>query len=188
MTLPPVLRISSSLRLGLILLGLATLTSAATSAQPSDLFSDTAVNIQLIDPLDPARERARAEAQAGRSDPFQPLDLSVATPTPLPPPPPALTVTTLDGQELPLIEPATPTPDPARFARSVMVSGVMNVDGDIVALVTADQAVPGVVRRGDRYRTARVLAISLERQEVLLEEGGITVARRVNEPVSVASN
>jgi len=180
----PVFRLPKTL--GVSLLALTT-TTATTLAQPTDLFSDTAVNIQLIDPLNPEQERARAEAQAGRTDPFQPLDLTIATPTPLPPPPPALVVTNEDGVEVPVAI-ATPTPDPARFARTVLVSGIMNVDGDIFALVAGDQAVPGIVRRGDRYQTARVVSISFERQEVIFEEGGITVSRRVNEPISLASN
>jgi len=105
---------------------------------------------------------------------------------PLPPPPPVLVVTGGGGVEVPGV--ATPTPDPARFARTVLVTGVMNVDGDIFALLASDQAVPGVVRRGDRSQTARVVSISLERQEVILEEGGITLSRRVDEPISIASN
>ncbi|GAB4214992.1 MAG: hypothetical protein OHK0012_14110 [Synechococcales cyanobacterium] len=171
--------------LGLTLVSLLTLVASATLAQPTDLFSDTAVNIQLIDPVDPEQEKARAEAEAGRTDPFVPLNLTIATPTPLPPPPPILTIPGENGEGTVIVD-ATPTPDPARFARTVLVSGVVSLDGDVYALVTGDQAVPSVVRRGDRFRTATIVGVSFDRQEVILQEGGITVTRRVDEPVALS--
>jgi hypothetical protein len=139
----------------------------------------------LIEPSDPEAETQRALGQSGRSNPFVPLDrfeepVDIADPIPVPDLPPLPPIEDLD-----LPSPDTtaaldqPQEDPARFARSVEVSGIVSIDGESYALVSAAGTVPSVVQPGQDFETASVNAISAREKEVVLMEGGEVVTKSV---------
>ncbi|MBP0001165.1 MAG: hypothetical protein J7641_19600 [Cyanobacteria bacterium SID2] len=86
-------------------------------------------------------------------------------------------------EEIPFSPPA-PTAD---IARSVEITGVMQIDGEIVVIVrTPDVPFGRYVRVGDSIANGRVRIVRVERLQgepiVILEENGIEVARGIGEP------
>jgi hypothetical protein len=72
---------------------------------------------------------------------------------------------------------STPTPDPAAFARSVQVSGVIQIGRESFALISAPGTLPAVVQAGQNYQTAQVAKVSVPERQVVLSEGGETVVK-----------
>lgn len=160
---------------------------------PESLLETTTTSTSLIPPTDINEATRRALDRAGRSNPFAPLDEIVpTTPDDLVLPPIGLPadVEQPDVVELPPLpteEPppsfATPTPDPAAFARSVAVTGIVRIDGESYTLLDADGQEPAVVQTGQNYQTARVAQISSENREVVLSEGGQFVSKPISASV-----
>jgi hypothetical protein len=140
--------------------------NAAAEAPPPvpSLFESTRAAAGLIPALDIDRETARALQSAGRSDPFAPLNTIASAGETLPNP----------NSAVPSLPPITSS-DPASFARSVKVSGIVQIGGDVFALLSADGSIPEVLKAGDRYETATVSSVSLSTGQVVLEEGGQSV-------------
>ncbi|MDX2271216.1 MAG: hypothetical protein NW237_04615 [Cyanobacteriota bacterium] len=138
------------------------------------LESTQSVSDILIAPADIETETERAERAAGRSDPFAPLNEIVEpVPTDALPPLPSIPVPdNVVGSDILPGELPEPTPDPAAFAKTVQVSGVIQIDGDAYALVSAGGAIPAVVQPGQKYESADVTGVSARRKEVILSEGG----------------
>lgn len=141
----------------------------------------------LIEPSDPEAETQRALGQSGRSNPFVPLDrfeepVDIAAP-PIPVPDTLPTLPPIDDLDFP--SPGStaaldePQEDPARFARSVEVSGIVSIDGESFALMSASGAVPSVVQSGQNFESASVNSISAREKEVVLMEGGEVVTKSV---------
>ena len=137
---------------------------------PSLLDTTRAASV-LIPPLDVAVETERALRSAGRVDPFVSLIERDTEPLPLPP---------LPGDSLSVPEPEV---DPAAFARSVEVTGIMQIGTDLFALLQSGGSVPEVVPTGGIYQSARVASISVNSGEVVLEEGGERIVKMVPDPL-----
>lgn len=168
----------------------------ANSADVAESLLDASRFIDgLIPPLDPAVERARVASTSGRNDPFQVMSIRppvARDPDPIPPLPPAIPqvrdnppinsgsttpVTSNPPVSVPVPpRPPEPTPDPAEFAKSVQVDGVIQIGNDTFALLSSTTTVSEVVSVGGRYESAFVSGISLADGQVLLEEGGQTVS------------
>ncbi|MFT0728290.1 hypothetical protein [Synechococcus sp. F70.1] len=134
----------------------------------------------LIPPVDREQETQRALSRAGRADPFVPQNVRAPEPS-LPPLdlPPLPELPPLEGEvpvgvATPL---STPTPDPAAFARSVQVSGVIQIGRESFALISAPGTLPAVVQAGQNYQTAQVAKVSVPERQVVLSEGGETVVK-----------
>ncbi len=137
----------------------------------------------LIRPADREQETQRALSGAGRADPFVPQNVRAPEPLPdlpplpeLPPPPPEGEVPTAGATP-----PPTPTPDPAAFARSVQVSGFIQIGGESFALISAPATIPAVVQTGQDYQTAQVARVSVPERQVVLLEGGETVVKTMQD-------
>ncbi|MEM9567037.1 MAG: hypothetical protein AAF974_01925 [Cyanobacteria bacterium P01_E01_bin.34] len=129
------------------------------------LFEVTDTVSGLLEPLDLATETERALQGAGRSDPFRPVNQ--VAPSSIPDP---------------FIEPATvgdlpdlPAIDPAEFARSVRITGIVQVGNETFALVESPSSVADVIEEGGMYESVKVASISVNTGEVVLQEGGETV-------------
>jgi len=146
------------------------------------LLQTTQAASSLIPPVDREQETQRALSGAGRADPFVPQNVRAPEPTldlpPLPPelPPPGGEVPVAVATPLP-----TPTPDPAAFARSVQVSGVVQIGGESFALVSGPGVIPSVVQAGQNYQTAKVAGVSVPERRVVLSEGGETVVKTMQD-------
>ncbi len=146
------------------------------------LLQATQAASSLIPPVDREQETQRALSGAGRADPFVPQNVRAPEPTldlpPLPPelPPPGGEVPVAVATPLP-----TPTPDPAAFARSVQVSGMIQIGGESFALVSGPGVIPSVVQAGQNYQTARVAGVSVPERRVVLSEGGETVVKTMED-------
>lgn len=142
------------------------------------LLDDSRFIDGLIPPLDPLAERARVASSTGRSDPFQPLNIRPVQPPDPPTVPDLPTLPNLD--DTPTISlppsPPQPTPDPAEFAKTVQVAGVIQIGDDTFAVLSSESALSEVVGVGSRYETAFVSSISIAEGQVLLEEGGQTIS------------
>lgn len=145
------------------------------------LLDDSRFIDGLIPPLNPAAERARVASSTGRSDPFQPLNIRPVQP-PEPPTVPDLptlpTLPNISDNTPPFTPPSPPepTPDPAEFAKTVQVAGVIQIGGDTFAVLSSESALSEVVGVGSRYESAFVSSISVTEGQVLLEEGGQTIS------------
>ena len=150
------------------------------------LLQATQAASSLIPPADREQETQRALSRAGRADPFVPQNVRAPEPTldlpPLPPlpelPPPG------NGGEVPVAVATpipTPTPDPAAFARSVQVSGMIQIGGESFALVSGPGVIPSVVQAGQNYQTAKVAGVSMPERRVVLSEGGETVVKTMQD-------
>jgi len=140
----------------------------------------------LIPPVDREQETQRALSGAGRADPFVPQNVRAPEPTlnlpPLPPPPELPPPG--NGGEVPVAVTTplpTPTRDPAAFARSVQVSGMIQIGGESFALVSGPGVIPSVVQAGQNYQTARVAGVSVPERRVVLSEGGETVVKTMQD-------
>lgn len=148
------------------------------------LLQATQAASSLIPPADREQETQRALSGAGRADPFVPQNVRAPEPTldlpPLPPPPelppPVGEVPVAVATPIP-----TPTPDPAAFARSVQVSGMIQIGGESFALVSGPGVIPSVVQAGQNYQTARVAGVSVPERRVVLSEGGETVVKTMQD-------
>jgi hypothetical protein len=146
-----------------------------------DLLQSTQAAAGLLPPANKERETQRALSGAGRSDPFAPLNVIPPTPEPitnLPPLPTGL-------PPIPGVAPVpgtgpTPTPDPAQFAKNVQVSGIIQIDRESYALVSANGTLPSVVQSGQKYESADVTSISSRKKEVVLREAGQTVVHPID--------
>ncbi|MFS8911724.1 hypothetical protein NW841_11405 [Synechococcus sp. H60.3] len=150
------------------------------------LLQTTQAASSLIPPVDREQETQRALSGAGRADPFVPQNVRAPEPTldlpPLPPPPELPPPG--NGGEVPVAVTTplpTPTPDPAAFARSVQVSGVVQIGGESFALVSGPGVIPSVVQAGQNYQTARVAGVSVPERRVVLSEGGETVVKTMQD-------
>ncbi len=158
--------------------------TAPDQAPPPVPSLTTQAASSLIPPVDREQETQRALSGAGRADPFVPQNVRAPEPTlelpPLPPlpelPPPGT------GGELPVagVTPP-PTPDPAAFARSVQVSGLIQIGGESFALLSGPGTIPAVVQAGQDYQTAKVAKVSARERRVVLSEGGETVVKRMQD-------
>ncbi|MGQ9837094.1 MAG: hypothetical protein ACUVRV_03795 [Cyanobacteriota bacterium] len=141
---------------------------------PSLLETTQAVS-GLIPPVNREQETQRALSGAGRVDPFVPQNIRTAEPEiALPPLPP-----------LPVLPPSapvpSPTPDPAAFARSVRVSGIVQIGSESFALISSPGIVPSVVQAGQNYQTASIVGVSARERRVVLTEGGENVVKTIEE-------
>ena len=150
------------------------------------LLQATQAASSLIPPVDREQETQRALSGAGRADPFVPQNVRAPEPTlnlpPLPPPPELPPPG--NGGEVPVAVTTplpTPTRDPAAFARSVQVSGVIQIGGESFALVSGPGVIPSVVQAGQNYQTARVAGVSVPERRVVLSEGGETVVKTMQD-------
>ncbi len=144
------------------------------------LLDDSRFIDGLIPPLDPLAERARVASSTGRSDPFQPLNIRPVQPPEVPTVPDLPTLPSLpdisDSTPPMPPRPPEPTPDPAEFAKTVQVAGVIQIGGDTFAVLSSESALSEVVGVGGRYESAFVSGISVPDGQVLLEEGGQTIS------------
>lgn len=166
-------------------------------APAESLLDSTSASTTLIPPVNIEEATRRALDRAGRENPFQPLDVFVPPPAPtgqfpggqtsLPPiaAPPPVELPRLPDPESASIPPtlATPTPDPAAFARTVAVTGIINIDGESFAFLNASGQDPAVVGTGDTYQSAQVTQISPQDREVVLSEGGQFVSKEISASV-----
>jgi len=150
------------------------------------LLQATQAASSLIPPVDREQETQRALSGAGRADPFVPQNVRAPEPTlnlpPLPPPPELPPPG--NGGEVPVAVTTplpTPTRDPAAFARSVQVSGMIQIGGESFALVSGPGVIPSVVQAGQNYQTARVAGVSVPERRVVLSEGGETVVKTMQD-------
>ncbi|WP_457502065.1 hypothetical protein [Thermostichus sp. MS-CIW-15] len=150
------------------------------------LLQATQAASSLIPPVDREQETQRALSGAGRVDPFVPQNVRAPEPTlnlpPLPPPPELPPPG--NGGEVPVAVTTplpTPTRDPAAFARSVQVSGMIQIGGESFALVSGPGVIPSVVQAGQNYQTARVAGVSVPERRVVLSEGGETVVKTMQD-------
>jgi hypothetical protein len=140
----------------------------------------------LIPPVDREQETQRALSGAGRVDPFVPQNVRAPEPQivlpPLPPPPVLPPPGDGNGAPVAVATPIpTPTPDPAAFARSVQVSGMIQIGGESFALVSGPGVIPAVVQAGQNYQTAKVAGVSVPERRVVLSEGGETVVKQMED-------
>ncbi len=160
---------------------------------------------QLIPPIDIDEATDAALQRAGRNNPFEPLnvvvqDLEIATfnqDLPVIPDVPTIDTPILPlnfedepVEELPVIpQPTftqpTPTPDPAAFAKTVELAGVIQIDNESFAIVSAPGDETTVVQTGESYQSANVDIISTPDKEVVLSEGGLQVTKSVDASVVV---
>ncbi len=165
--------------LGLVLLSSGAIGASAVLAQEKPSSSDrlTPDNSQslfevtdtvsgLLEPLDLATETERALRGAGRSDPFRPV---TQAPTTLPDP-----FLTTEPETISTL-PDLPAIDSAEFAKSIRVTGIVQVGNDIFALVESPSSVADVIQEGGMYESVKVASISVNTGEVVLQEGGQTV-------------
>jgi hypothetical protein len=154
------------------------------------LLQTTQAASSLIPPVDREQETQRALSGAGRVDPFVPQNIRTPEPEialpPLPPPPvlppPGNGNGNGNGAPVAVATPIpTPTPDPAAFARSVQVSGIVQIGGESFALISGGGAVPSVVQAGQDYQTANVAGVSARERRVVLSEGGETVVKTMED-------
>ncbi|MFQ3584152.1 MAG: hypothetical protein SNJ85_04355 [Cyanobacteriota bacterium] len=152
------------------------------------LLQTTQAASSLIPPVDREQETQRALSGAGRVDPFVPQNIRtpepeiVLPPLPLPPvlPPPG--EGNGNGAPVAVATPVpTPTPDPAAFARSVQVSGIVQIGGESFALISGPGTVPSVVQAGQNYQTANVAGVSARERRVVLSEGGENVVKTMED-------
>ncbi len=159
---------------------------------------------RLIPPVDIEAETQRAIQNAGRLDPFQPLnevevvEVSTLDPFEIPAPtilvPPPLQETILPPiPEIPVNAPPlppppalpTPTPDPAAFSKTVELTGIIQIDNESFAIVSAPGSNSTVVQTGGTYQSANVDTISSPNQAVVLSEGGQQVVKSIDASVVV---
>ncbi|MCF2969748.1 hypothetical protein L1047_00870 [Synechococcus sp. Nb3U1] len=152
------------------------------------LLQTTQAASSLIPPVDREQETQRALSGAGRVDPFVPQNIRTPEPEialpPLPPPPvlPPLGDGNGNGAPVAVATPVpTPTPDPAAFARSVQVSGILQIGGESFALISGPGTVPSVVQAGQDYQTANVAGVSARERRVVLSEGGENVVKTMED-------
>lgn len=150
------------------------------------LLQTTQAASSLIPPVDREQETQRALSGAGRADPFVPQNVRAPEPQivlpPLPPPPVLPPPGDGNGAPVAVATPIpTPTPDPAAFARSVQVSGMIQIGGESFALVSGPGVIPSVVQAGQNYQTARVAGVSVPERRVVLSEGGETVVKTMQD-------
>ena len=138
-------------------------------SEPS-LFEVTNTVSGLLEPLDLVTETERALSGAGRTDPFKPANQTTSLPAL-----PALPNSS-EGQ-VPL--PTLPDTDPAEFARSVRVTGIVRVGTENFVLLESPNTVADAIPEGGFYETVQVASISVNSGEVVLQEGGQTVVRFV---------
>ncbi len=170
-----------------------------TAPDTPRLLDSTRRAVNLLPAADPELETQRALSRAGRVDPFAPVDpvdttpllalpdtnlgnLPPLPPTPFPLPPlevPTSTAAVPPPTPLPPPPVAAPTPDPAEFARSVRVTGLIQIDNESFALVNAPGSGSTVVQTGTRFESAEIRNVSPPSQEVTLQEGGETVIKTV---------
>ena len=143
-----------------------------SSGFPSLLDTTRAASV-LIPPLDFEEETERALRNAGRADPFVSL-LPTEEPAPVDLPPLPIDLEPSEAEEVVEV-------DPAEFARSVVVTGIMQIGSDVFALVESAESIPEMVQLGDRYETATVASISMTSKQVILEEGGQQVTIMVDD-------
>lgn len=148
------------------------------------LLQVTQAASSLIPPVDREQETQRALSGAGRLDPFVPQNIrapQIVLP-PLPPPPVLPPPGSGNGAPVAVATPIpTPTPDPAAFARSVQVSGMIQIGGESFALVSGPGVIPSVVQAGQNYQTAKVAGVSVPERRVVLSEGGETVVKQMED-------
>lgn len=152
------------------------------------LLQTTQAASSLIPPVDREQETQRALSGAGRVDPFVPQNIRTPEPEialpPLPPPPvlPPPGEGNGNGAPVAVATPVpTPTPDPAAFARSVQVSGIVQIGGESFALISGPGTVPSVVQAGQDYQTANVAGVSARERRVVLSEGGENVVKTMED-------
>lgn len=150
------------------------------------LLQATQAASSLIPPVDREQETQRALSGAGRVDPFVPQNVRAPEPQivlpPLPPPPVLPPPGDGNGAPVAVATPIpTPTPDPAAFARSVQVSGMIQIGGESFALVSGPGVIPSVVQAGQNYQTAKVAGVSVPERRVVLSEGGETVVKQMED-------
>ncbi|MFS8827184.1 hypothetical protein NW870_03660 [Synechococcus sp. R50.1] len=150
------------------------------------LLQATQAASSLIPPVDREQETQRALSGAGRVDPFVPQNIRAPEPQivlpPLPPPPVLPPPGDGNGAPVAVATPIpTPTPDPAAFARSVQVSGMIQIGGESFALVSGPGVIPAVVQAGQNYQTAKVAGVSVPERRVVLSEGGETVVKQMED-------
>ncbi|WP_071818154.1 hypothetical protein [Synechococcus sp. JA-2-3B'a(2-13)] len=150
------------------------------------LLQATQAASSLIPPVDREQETQRALSGAGRVDPFVPQNVRAPEPQivlpPLPPPPVLPPPGDGNGAPVAVATPIpTPTPDPAAFARSVQVSGMIQIGGESFALVSGPGVIPAVVQAGQNYQTAKVAGVSVPERRVVLSEGGETVVKQMED-------
>jgi hypothetical protein len=150
------------------------------------LLQATQAASSLIPPVDREQETQRALSGAGRVDPFVPQNVRAPEPQivlpPLPPPPVLPPPGNGNGAPVAVATPIpTPTPDPAAFARSVQVSGMIQIGGESFALVSGPGVIPAVVQAGQNYQTAKVAGVSVPERRVVLSEGGETVVKQMED-------
>lgn len=166
--------------------GQTALDQPAPPPVPSLLQATQAASV-LIPPADREQETQRALSGAGRQDPFVPQNIRTPEPEivlpPLPPPPPILPPPgNGNGASVAVAPPVSaPTPDPAAFARSVRVSGIVQIGGESFALVSGPGTVPSVVQAGQNYQTANVAGVSAQQRRVVLSEGGENVVKTMED-------
>ncbi|MEL7082987.1 MAG: hypothetical protein AAGM36_00680 [Cyanobacteria bacterium J06597_1] len=145
--------------------------SAGNELAPNDsqsLFEVTDTVSGLLEPLDLATETERALQGAGRSDPFRPVNQSAPAPISDP------FATTTEPATISNL-PDLPAIDPAEFARSVRVTGIVQVGNETFALVESPNSIADVIQEGGMYESVKVASISVNTGEVVLQEGGETV-------------
>ncbi len=144
--------------------------SAADELAPGNsqsLFEVTDTVSGLLEPLDLATETERALRGAGRTDPFRPVNQAV----PATVPDPFLTTEPATVSSFPELPPI----DPAEFARTIRVTGIVQVGNETFALVESPNALADVIQEGGMYESVKVASISVHTGEVVLQEGGQTV-------------
>ncbi|MEN9221165.1 MAG: hypothetical protein Q6M04_01870 [Thermostichus sp. BF3_bins_97] len=160
------------------------------------LLQTTQAASSLIPPVDREQETQRALSGAGRVDPFVPQNIRTPEPEialpPLPPPPvlpPPVDGGNGGGAPVAVATPIpTPTPDPAAFARSVQVSGIVQIGGESFALISGPGPVPSVVQAGQDYQTANVAGVSTRERRVVLSEGGETVVKTMEDTTVIVGS
>lgn len=149
--------------------------AAGNELAPADsqsLFEVTDTVSGLLEPLDLATETERALRGAGRSDPFRPVNQ--AAPAPIFNPVDTTTEPTTIS-DLPQLPPI----DQAEFARSIRVTGIVQVGNETFALVESPSSVADVIQEGGMYESVKVASISVHTGEVVLQEGGETIVALV---------
>ncbi len=173
---------------------------AIGQAEGETLIESTRGASVLIEPISKEEATERALSRSGRQNPFEPLNQVIEAapisnnPPTLPPPipiaPPVSNPISADAiaptpavaqiaTPEPIIVEVTPTPDPAAFAKTVEVSGVIQIDNESYALVSAQGNLPAVVQSGENYSTATIQSVAARGPEVILVEGGEQVIKTV---------
>ncbi|MGK7912417.1 MAG: hypothetical protein AB4050_13205 [Synechococcus sp.] len=135
--------------------------------ESQSLFEVTDTVSGLLEPLDLATETERALQGAGRSDPFRPVNQAAPS-------------VIIDFETEPTATlPDLPSVDPAEFARSVRITGIVQVGNETFALVESPNSVADVIQEGGMYESVKVATISVQTGEVVLQEGGETVVALV---------